>query len=470
MLSSTSLFSLHAEAALPTVQYTVNGKSVQVSTSSIAEEQHLYLPIRDVANLTEKYVDWDEASRTVFLTDKPKLTGKYTLQQPDLAKGIKFGLGSSLVHIPGDPDNIFYSTGDRGPNGEVEVDGKTRRTFPLPDYTPTLYKIQLEQGQIKILETIPLKLSGKDSVTSSSKITGLPNIKSRDEIPYDAAAKQLLSYDPYGLDTEGLAYNPQDDTFWISDEYGPYLVQVMRDGTLLQRLAPKGIGAELKSPELPLKEVLPAVYLDRRQNRGAEAVSITPDGKWMFMAMQSPLRNPDKSVDNSRTLRILKIELATLKPVAEYAYLSEDAGKFKDLKQSDIVISDLYALDEHTLLIDERDKNAGDKAQLKRIYATDLSNATNILGQYDSSSLHGGKTLEQLSSAELQQAGIKSPVKRTVLDAVEFGYPHEKIEGISLVNGRTLVIVNDNDFGVNDPDSKENGTDLWTFELPYELK
>lgn len=458
-----------AHAAAPEVKYSSNGQAFTPSTPAVLQDDRLFLPLRDVADLLGKYVDWDDSSKTALFSDKPKLTGKYTLHEKDLAEGVKFGVGSSLTHIPGDPDNVFYTTADRGPNGEIDVDGKTRRTFPLPNYTPSIYKIQLEQGKILILETIPLKISGKDPVNGTDKITGLPNLKSRDEVPYDKAAQNVIQYDPYGLDVEGLAYNPQDGTFWISDEYGPYLVQVKRDGTLLQRIAPKGIDPALNTAALPLKDNLPAVYLNRRQNRGAEAVGITPDGKWMFMAMQSPLRNPDKSVDNSRTLRILKIDLATLKPVAEYAYITEDAGQFKDLKQSDIVISDLVAVNEHTLLIDERDKNAGDAAQLKKIFAIDLSKATNVLGKYDDAS-QAGKTLEQLSLTELRQMGVQTPVKRTVLDAVEFKYPNEKIEGISLVDGHKLVIVNDNDFGVNDPGSPENGTDLWTFELPYDIK
>ncbi|GIP23412.1 esterase-like activity of phytase family protein [Paenibacillus sp. J22TS3] len=444
-VGSFPLLSSGAHAA--ELEYTVNGQSTKVSV----------------------YEDWDNISGALSLTAKPKLTGKYTLNQPDLAKGIKFGIGSSLAHLPGDPVNVFYTTADRGPNGEVDVKGTTRRTFPLPNYTPTIYKIQLDQDQIKVLETIPLKINGKDPVTGTSQITGLPNLKSRDEVPYDQAAENVITYDPYGLDVEGLAYNPKDDTFWISDEYGPYLVQVKRDGTLVQRLAPKGISAELNTPELPLKDVLPASYLNRRQNRGAEAVGVTPDGKWLYMAMQSPLRLPDKSVDNSRTLRILKLDLATLQPVAEYAYIADDAKQFKDLKQGDIVISDLNVINENTLLIDERDKNAGDKSQLKKIYQIDLSKATNILGQYDDTS-KAGKTLEQLTPAELIKAGVTPVSKKTILNAVDFKYPNEKIEGISLVGGNKLVIVNDNDFGVDKPDSKENGTDLWIFELPYTLK
>ncbi|MEK8130740.1 esterase-like activity of phytase family protein [Paenibacillus filicis] len=451
------------------VHFSLNGSSVSPAVPPVNVDGSLYLPVRAFGQVLKKYVDWDAATQSVLLTDKPELIGKYELKAPDLAPGIKMSVGSSLTHLPGDPDNVFYSTADRGPNGEVVVDGETRRTFPLVSYTPSIYKIQVDKGEIKILETIPLKVKGVDPVSKTANITGLPNVASRDEKPYDKEAKTLLSYDPYGLDIEGIAYNAKDDTFWISEEYGPSIVQVKRDGTILQRIVPQGMKALLDSPEVPLVETIPAAYLTRRQNRGMEAVGITSDGKWMFAAMQSPLRNPDKKTDNSRALRILKFDLSTLKPVAEYAYITEDASQFKDLVQADIVISDLVAVNENTLLIDERDKNAGDKAQLKRIYLTDLSRATNILGKYDDAKATG-KTLEQFSVAELTQQGIRSPQKRTVLDAVEFGFPFEKIEGISLVNGNILSFVNDNDFGVAGDTGAGNGTLLWQFKLPYTIK
>ncbi|TVY08187.1 esterase-like activity of phytase family protein [Paenibacillus cremeus] len=218
----------------------------------------------------------------------------------------------------------------------------------------------------------------------------------------------------------------------------------------------------------PIIYNFPAVYNKLRSNRGAEAVGITPDGKYMFMAMQSALRNPNKDVDSSRQLRIIKLDLTTLEPVAEYAYVTEDAKQFKDVKQADVVISNLVAVSENTLLIDERDKNAGDQAQLKRIFAIDLSDATNILGKYDDNKA-AGKTLEQMSTKELKDAGIMPPSKRTVVDAVAFKFPFEKIEGLSLVNGDTIAIVNDNDFGLGST-SSENGTEMWTFKLPYTIK
>ncbi|WP_068774899.1 esterase-like activity of phytase family protein [Paenibacillus sp. FJAT-26967] len=450
-----------------TITYTNNGETVSPSTPGVNIDGHLFLPVRALSEALGKYVDWDPFRSRVSLTDKPELTGKYTLAAPDLAEGIKMGIGSSLTHLPGDPDNIFYSTADRGPNGEIEVNGTTVRTFPLVGYTPTIYKIEVKDGQVNILEEIPLKVNGKNPVTGHAGITGLPNIKGRDEVPYDAVLKEELAYDPYGLDIEGIAYNPKDDTFWLSDEYGPSLVHVKRDGTVIERIVPKGWAAQVEAPLVPARETLPAVYNKLRQNRGAEAVGITPDGKYMFMAMQSPLRSPGKETDNSRQLRLIKFDLTTLEPVAEFFYMTEDAKSYKGLKQADIVISDLVVVNENTLLIDERDKNAGDKSELKSIFSINLSNATNILGKYDDSK--AGKTLEQMTVQDLEEHHILPPAKQTILDLVAFKYPYEKVEGLSLVDGDKLVIVNDNDFGVGST-SPQNGTELWTFKLPYTLQ
>ncbi|MNW62236.1 hypothetical protein D3C74_403540 [compost metagenome] len=55
-----------------------------------------------------------------------------------------------------------------------------------------------------------------------------------------------------------------------------------------------------------------------------------------------------------------------------------------------------------------------------------------------------------------------------MLDAVAFQFPYEKIEGLTLVDGNTIAIINDNDFGVGS-ESAENGTSLWTFQLPYTI-
>ncbi|KZZ84121.1 esterase-like activity of phytase family protein [Bacillus sp. SJS] len=390
-------------------------------------------------------------------TPSVKLIGKYQFENPPkLAKDIHAAMGSSLLHLPGDPDHIFYSSSDRGPNGELTINNEERRTFPIPTYTPAVYKIELSKGKIKVTDKIQLKLpKGSDPVTGNAFITGLPNFKEKDEAPYDAAGKKVLSYDPYGLDTEGLAYNPADQTFWLSDEYRPSLVQMKKDGTLLQRLVPVGMEGDFKNaPYLPVKANLPGVLTKREENRGFESVTITPDGRYLYTMTQSALTNPD---ENSRITRILKIDLKTTKVIAEYAYIFEDGRKL-GLDQHDIVVSDLFAIDEHSLLVDERDTASGKEAKFKKIYKINLQEATNILNKDKGK----GKTLEQMNAKDQKAAGIKAVAKKEVVDLLKFGYPYEKAEGITLV-GKKLAVINDDDFGVTDPNSK---TELWLFRLP----
>ena len=87
---------------------------------------------------------------------------------------------------------------DRGPNGQIKVDGTNRRTFWVPDFTPMILRVKTEGKTIRILETIPI-------VGQSGKpVTGLPNLKDVDETPYEYSARDVLPFNPNGLDTEGL--------------------------------------------------------------------------------------------------------------------------------------------------------------------------------------------------------------------------------------------------------------------------
>src|SRR5206468_10691005 len=111
------------------------------------------------------------------------------------------------------------------------------RTFPIEDFNPRIYKIKATGDELQIVDTIKLKLpDGKtDKVTKSPYLTGLSNVKGPDEVPYDELGQTVLSYDPDGLDLEGITYSAADDTFWLCDEYRPSLVQIKRDGTVIGR-------------------------------------------------------------------------------------------------------------------------------------------------------------------------------------------------------------------------------------------
>ncbi|PYI50721.1 esterase-like activity of phytase family protein [Paenibacillus flagellatus] len=424
------------------------GKPVSADKPPVVIDGSTYVPLRTLAELLGKQVEWNEWEQAIRLKAKPTVEATHDWNDPkELGGGIREGGFSGLVRLPNDPADVFYTLADRGPNGEY---GKDKlRTFPVESFVPRLYKIKASGGSIEVLETIPLKLpAGKtDRFTGTTAISGLPNTEGTDEVPYDGTGTKKLAYDPDGLDLEGIAYSPSDDTFWLSDEYRPSLIQVKRDGTILGRYIPQGAKDALVAAgaQSELYDVLPAAYAKRIPNRGFEGVAISPDGAYLYASIQSPLANPDKKTgEASRSLRILKLDLKTKQPVGEYVYIAEDASMFENVKQKDVVISDLSGLGTDVLLVDERDKNAGSEAQIKRLYRVDLTKATNVLGQ-----LFGGKELEALTPAELRERGVVPAAKELVADVAKLGYPHEKLEGIAPIDRNRIAIVNDNDFGVD---------------------
>src|SRR5262245_59755011 len=95
------------------------------------------------------------------------------------------GIGSDLWHAATDPANEFWMVTDRGPNGQIEVDGKNRRTFPVPDFTPLILHVRAENGSINVLEALPIVNQAGEPVT------GLSDLRDVDETPFDfAAAKE----------------------------------------------------------------------------------------------------------------------------------------------------------------------------------------------------------------------------------------------------------------------------------------
>src|SRR5262245_32955055 len=244
----------------------------------------------------------------------PQLVNIATLTNPPpLGNGINLGGFSGLTHIPDDPENVFYTVTDRGPNQTVT--GQAR--FLIPTFTPSIIKIQVVNSSINILQQIPLKLpQGTDPITGTQRISGVSNVAGLDEAPFDPNGNPL-PYDPYGLDLEAIVYNQQTDTFWLSEEYRPSLVEVTRDGTILRRLIPSGQASLFaNAPNIPVTDVLPTELATRNQNRGLESIALTPNGKFLYTAIQSTLFNPNSSVSStSRVLRIVQLDLLPLQVI-----------------------------------------------------------------------------------------------------------------------------------------------------------
>jgi phytase-like protein/Big-like domain-containing protein len=380
----------------------------------------------------------------------------YQTHVPPLATigGVKVtggAFGSSLYPVPGSK-NEYYGITDRGPNVDTP-DGK--KALPLPDFDPTIARIRMVGTKAEVLKTIPMRAA--DGTPYNGHVSTLA---STGESLVDLDGKALAA-SPYGYDPEGLVAMP-DGTFWVSDEYGPYITHFSADGRQIGRLS-------------PFDGSLPAELARRVPNKGMEGLTITPDGSTLVGMMQSALQQPDLpssvKTKNVTTLRIVTYNLRT-HATHEYVYLLDDP------KTNSGAVSEITALSATSFLVDERDGNF-EPGAYKKLFKIDIKGATDVGpsakvpgATYDGAKgglLIGanGSTIDAYVGADdtataqaaLKTAGItpvaKSPYLDlgalvTSLDPTGGFFGHDKIEGVATTDGgRTVVVSNDSDFGVD---------------------
>jgi hypothetical protein len=349
-------------------------------------------------------------------------------------------IGSDLWHGADEPRDEFWMITDRGPNGQIAVNTENRRTFAVPEFNPTILKVRVVGREIRILETIPI-------LTRTGKpVSGMPNMPGRDEIPYDYSGEKVLNYNPNGLDTEGLVRTRTGD-FWVAEEYGPSLLKIAADGKVLKRYVPKGLG--LTGTDYDVVEALPEIFAKRKINRGFEGIAISSDEKTLYLALQSPLLNPDKKTgDRSRQTRFLAFDVLAEKVTAEYVYRFDDAKAFDPAHSApdEMKVSSVVAIAPGTLLVDERTD------WIAKIYRVELTAEANVLGTpWDDAGR--SPALEALNDTT---AAYKALAKTLVLDLGRLNGVPEKIEGLAVLDETTIAVSNDNDFDIGDFDVQGN--------------
>ncbi|NJB81297.1 esterase-like activity of phytase family protein [Wenyingzhuangia aestuarii] len=383
-----------------------------------------FVSCKDDVNEVKK--DWKLPEVSTKGIKLPYAVLKTTTDNVEVRNG---GFGSAATAHPTNAGE-FYALTDRGAN----IKFGSNKIFPTPDYTPRIGHFKLlENGTVEMIAEILFK------DPSGNNISGRPNPEgygATGEKAYAEDQTTLLAEDKFGLDSEGLVAL-KDGTFWVSDEYGPHIAHFDANGVQLERISPKNIGDGTRK--------LPAVFGRRWANRGMEGLAITPDETTLVGIMQSTLYNPSKAeVADFTITRIVTFDIAT-GATKQYLHKQEKA------KNSN---SEIVALSNTEFLIVERDglftKDTPDVQ--KHIYKIDISNATDISDATDSldGKLVNGKTIEQCTWTELETAGIKPVTKTLAVDLKEAlgDYPHDKLEGIWLINSNTIGVINDDDFAV----------------------
>lgn len=348
------------------------------------------------------------------------------------------GLGSDLYHIPGDAVDIFYTVTDRGPNNDtVQPDKSSGTGFVVPTFSPLILKVQISDSGVKILETHAIKTQ------SGAGATGLPNIKGYDAVPTDVKGITADTlYNLSGMDAEGIVKTASGD-FWVVDEYAPSLAQLSSKGVIKARYVPTGWKANPTS--FKAVKTIPSIYLTRKPNRGFEALALTPDGRTLFVGLQSPLLNPTKAVgDVSLATRILRFDVRSKRFTGEFVFGFEKVSLVdaKATKNSDLKLSAMVALDSNTLLVQERTDNSF------LLSTITIDDAADILGsKWDLAAT--SPSLESYTgagtNAEVEKL-IALSNKKVIFNSTSIATMPSKIEGVAVLDLNHIVVVNDNDF------------------------
>ena len=360
-------------------------------------------------------------------TDKSGLTGVVGKKGQSVPLNRFGGAGSGIDHLAGDE---YLMVSDRGPaDGAVDFPCRMHRIRFHVDAAA-------RKAEVELLSTTLLR-TAEGKVYSGGMATS-PR-----------------------LDPEGIRGGPFGKSCYISDEYGPELLEFGMDGKLRRSLKVPEKFLCPKPGRTTAEELPPRVVTGRFPNRGMEGLARTPRGLLMGMmqgaliqdgGVQPPPPGAKETAEGKPRgicCRLVLIDPDGVEPTREFAYVMDVFSHG---------CSEILAVDEQRFLVLERDGAAGTAAKCKRLYLIDIRHATDI-----------GK-IASLPAAG-PPAGVKPVKKKRFLDLLEprFGLAGPncpaKLEGLTwgpdLPDGRRLLVVTvDSDY------LAEKSTDLHAFAVP----
>jgi len=235
-----------------------------------------------------------------------------------------------------------------------------------------------------------------------------------------------------------------DGTFWIGEEFGPFLLHCAADGTLLMPPVPVVVPAtllviargrrELRSPDHPdlrsLNDDLARRQANLPRSGGLEGLALAPDGRHLYVAVEKALS------DDPWPERRLILEFDTGRAAFTgrwWTWTVDGAG---------ISIASLACTPGGTLVLTERDEFQGAEARLKRIYRARPDDR----GQ--------GGILDKFPVVDLLDLG--DPHGWTVADegsiglGPDYAFPYVTPECLAVLDKGTLLVANDNNYPFSD--------------------
>ena len=326
--------------------------------------------------------------------------------------------------------NTYWMLPDRGP-----LDGAVDWTCRLQKVRLTVAAKPNQPIAIEVLETIVLK--------------------NRDGLPFTglASAYEATSDHAQRLDPEGIRVGKKGNLF-ISDEYGPRLIEFTTAGNFVRELELPGRYL-IDNPNVSKPTENPNNVSGRQTNRGMEGLAIG-DGGELVGLMQSPLlqdsyrkTNLDKPAGLNCRMPVFDVSGNCER---EFLYQLDHPGN---------KLNEVLNCGDGQFIVIERDGEVGVEAGFKKLILVSTKNATDIQSH---------KQLPHFRSPE----GVVPVRKRVLIDLLDEQWGlagdkmPEKIEGLAFgpdldAEHRLLLVASDNDF------VPEQETLIYAFVVPRSL-
>ncbi|UOQ90430.1 esterase-like activity of phytase family protein [Agromyces endophyticus] len=236
----------------------------------------------------------------------------------------------------------------------------------------------------------------------------------------DATDERLLTGADFDIESVVRA---KDGSFWVGEEFGPFLLHFDAEGTLLEK--PYSLDGA-KSPQNPY---LAAGETPRvRASRGFEALAGSVNGRYLYPIVEG-------SYADDADLRRREVHEFDTK---RGAYTGRTWSYQTDQEAN--VVGDAFTVKNDVLLVVERDDFEGDQAVTKRVYQVDLKR-TDAEGYLEKTLV-----LDALRIANPDGIGAGDGYGTGEV----FSLPVQSFETIVQLKDGRLLIANDNNYPGND--------------------
>ena len=254
-----------------------------------------------------------------------------------------------------------------------------------------------------------------------------------------------------GADFDPESFQIVGDTFWIGEEFGPYLIRADRSGKIEAVIATTVDGKPVRSPDNPAVTTPAAPgtapEFNLRRSKGFEGMAASKDGRFLYPLFEGPLWDAAakdwEKQDGKTYLRILEFDIQAAKWTGRHwKYVLEVPTNS---------IGDFNMIDATTALVIERDDGEGvpekacpegqkrpdcfgDLPKFKRVYKIEFGDQ------------NAGAAVRKIGHIDLLRIADPDKKARKPLSKGAFAFPFFTIENVEMVDADHIIVGNDNNF------------------------